>query len=96
MTDYEKKKDAGKDRWDLLPLGGIQLAVRVLTQAVESGKYKSDSWRDVEVERYYSACMRHLADWRNGQDTDKDSGLPTLAHVLCNVIFMIELTGGDE
>ena len=33
---------------------------------------------------------RHLVDFEEGVDFDEESGLPMLAHIACNVAFLIE------
>ncbi len=85
------KDDTDKDRWDLLPLGPIRWVVRVLMFG--SRRYGDWDWVELEKpkERYYSACMRHLSAWYEGEKTDKDSGLPHLAHAICNLVFMLAL-----
>lgn len=85
------KYDDKKDRWDLLPLRAIKQVVKVLTFGAE--KYAPDGWRTVPnpIERYYAAHLRHLTAWREGEEMDSESGLPHLAHALCNLLFIYEL-----
>jgi len=82
------KFDTGKLRWDLLPIECVEDVVKVLTMG--AAKYADNNWQQVENanERYYAALLRHLSQWRKGEVTDQESGLPHLAHVLCNVIFL--------
>lgn len=83
------KKDSGKDRWDLLPIECVEDLVKVLTMG--SKKYADNNWQLVDnaKERYYAALLRHLAAWRKGETVDPESGLNHLAHVMCNVTFLL-------
>jgi len=89
-SDQSVKADAGKARWGLVPWAAVKLLADVVTFGAT--KYGDGSWRRVEVERYHDALHRHLHAWRCGEQNDPDSGLPHLAHALCNVAFMLELT----
>lgn len=91
--DQERKFDAGKLRYDLIPPKAIKALAEVLTYG--ANKYADNSWKQVKPfnDRYYAALMRHLMAWREGELKDSESGLPHLAHALCNVMFL--LVGGD-
>ena len=80
-----------KERWDLLPIDCIEDVVKILTFGSE--KYGPNNWMDVEDanNRYYAALMRHLAANRKGELIDEESGLPHLAHAMCNVVFLLWL-----
>ena len=93
------KFDGGKPRWDLLPLESVEEIVKVLTFGAQ--KYADDNWQQVpgKERRYFAAALRHLKDWQAGNKIDKDSGLPTLAHAACCLIFLIwndQQKGQDE
>jgi hypothetical protein len=53
-------------------------------------KYSPDNWKSVPdgKRRYYSAALRHLAAWREGEKLDPETGLPHLSHALCCLLFM--------
>jgi hypothetical protein len=40
--------------------------------------------------RCYNSCMRHLLAFWRGEEMDPESGLPHLAHAICNIIFLYE------
>lgn len=83
------KDDLDKLRWDLLPMDVIEDVVKVLTYGAK--KYSDDNWKliDNPINRYYSAMMRHLIDWKvYNEQNDKESGLPHLAHALCCLVFI--------
>lgn len=82
------KHDRDKPRWELLPFKETEQIVDVLTHGAK--KYAPDNWKNVVTQgerRYFAACMRHLAAWRQGQSLDPESGLPHLAHAICSLFF---------
>lgn len=84
-----KKYDREKPRWDLLPLRILTPVVEVLTFG--ASKYGPNNWQNlVDFEaRYTAALCRHLAAWQSGERLDPESGLPHLAHMICNLIFLL-------
>ena len=70
------KHDDGKDPWHLLPLTEVKEVVKVL--AFGAKKYGPNNWQylDEPRERYFSAMMRHMIAWREGEWLDRESGLP--------------------
>lgn len=83
------KYDIEKLRWDLLPIECVEDIVKILTFGAK--KYAPNNWQVVEnaEERYYAALLRHLSAWRQGEKVDPESGLSHLAHILCNVTFLL-------
>jgi Domain of unknown function (DUF5664) len=84
-----KKYDGDKTRWDLLPIESMESVVKVLTMGAT--KYGDNNWQLVDNarERYYAAAMRHLVEWRKGNKIDNESGESHLAHVMCNMVFLM-------
>lgn len=95
VADGATKYDAGKARWDLLPFDAVAGIVDVLTYGAT--KYAPEGWRKVPDARarYTAALLRHLAAWRGGERLDPESGLPHLAHVACNAVFLLWFDGRD-
>jgi hypothetical protein len=87
------KHDSGKQRWDLLPWRVVSEVVNVLTYGAR--KYGADNWKNVgdARNRYFSAAMRHLTAWREGERNDPESGHHHLAHAMCCLIFLLWLDG---
>lgn len=83
------KYDEAKLRWDLLDLALVEEVVKILTFG--ANKYGPNNWQKVEnaEERYYAALMRHLTEYRKGNNIDEESGLSHLSHLLCNAIFLL-------
>jgi len=83
------KFDKDKAQWWLLPWKPIIAIVEILQLGAE--KYAAYNWQNVKdfKNRYYSALMRHLTAWWDGETMDPESGKHHLAHVGCNVIFLL-------
>ena len=96
VEETGKKYDTGKLRWDLLPLSLIEQTVNVLTFGAQ--KYGAWNCKDVPnaEDRYFAALMRHIVAWKKGEKLDVESGLPHLAHAVCNLIFLSEITDGRK
>ena len=90
MADQKAKTDAGKPDIYLVPPELFEAVAKIRMYGNE--KYHDpDNWQTVEIERYYSAAMRHLLAWRKGEDRDEESGYSHLWHAACNLAFMIAL-----
>lgn len=83
------KYDGGKTRYDLLPHGPLDTLARVYTFG--AGKYADHNWRKgLAFSRVFGAVMRHMwAFWR-GEDIDKESGLPHVAHAAWGCFSLLE------
>lgn len=94
MKPTKYKDDKGKPRLDLVPPSIIEAVGQVRTYGIK--KYgENDGWKKVEKKRYKAAMMRHLCEYlRDENAVDKESGLPHLWHIACNVAFLCELQGG--
>lgn len=89
------KKDDGKQRWDLLPFKAVGEVVKVLTFGCR--KYSDWNWTHVPNarERYFAAGQRHFVAWWGGEKLDPETGLSTLAHAICCLLFLLALEIGD-
>jgi len=83
-----QKHDQGKLRYDLIEPAFLRDLAAVLTMGAE--KYEEDGWKHVPnlERRYAAALMRHFEAIRSGQEVDEESGLPHIAHVACNAMFL--------
>ncbi|NLZ46197.1 MAG: hypothetical protein GX896_05845 [Clostridiales bacterium] len=88
MEHQKAKIDEGKPRLSLVPTAIIPAIASV--REFGNKKYKDpDSWQTVDPKRYIDALLRHtvkLVDEPLGKD--KESGLPHLWHMACNVAFL--------
>jgi len=83
------KFDGDKPRADLMSGPALLGLSRILGHGAE--KYAADNWRKgMAWRRLIGAALRHLLDFADGQDLDEDSGLPTIDHVACCVMFLSE------
>lgn len=78
---------------DKLPLDLITPEMMTaLGEALKFGaaKYAPRNWeKGAEWSRYYSALQRHLWAFWSGVETDEESGLPTLSHAACCLMFLL-------
>ena len=81
------KFDEDKLRWDLLPYDAVEKIMEIITHGAK--KYTPENWKKVNIDRFFAAGMRHLIAWKKGEEFDKDSGFTHLAHVGCNILFMM-------
>lgn len=91
QADQSAKTDAGKIRPTLVPPALIE-AVAAVREYGCSKYHDPDNWRRVEPQRYWEATLRHaLAAWDNYEAIDDESGLPHLAHMACNIAFILQI-----
>lgn len=89
-TDNETggQKGAKPEEFALLPAEALEEISKVYAHGAE--KYEANNWRKGYPWSWsFSALMRHLwAFWR-GEDIDKDSGLPHLAHAGFHIMSLL-------
>ena len=87
---------AQKPKWHLFaPLWTpLEMVVRVLENGEK--KYSRENWKTMTddnggppIEFYSNAMQRHLKEHWEGKLFDKDSGLPVLAHAICDAFFVL-------
>ena len=92
------KHDGGKAPWHLFPFSAAEEIVKVLDFGAK--KYAPDNWNKVDQaeDRYFSAAIRHLGAWKEGEKNDPESGLSHLAHAGCCIVFLLwlEIRNDDE
>lgn len=87
---FAVRDDADKRDWSLMPWEAVEEINKVLEFGAK--KYSSQNWRNgsgFSWTRVLSSLMRHTFAWARGEDLDKESGLSHLAHMGCNVLFLI-------
>lgn len=91
MNNQDIKADAGKPQLTLVPRQILFDIARVREYGLK--KYgKSESWKQVEIDRYRDATFRHFMAYLDSpQGVDEESGLPHLSHLACNIAFLCEL-----
>ena len=89
-----RKDDQGKDPWHLAPWDAFRAIVKVLQFG--AGKYAPRNWENgMAWSRPYSALIRHLTSWWEGEKADPETGYSHLWHAGCCIVFLIafELRG---
>lgn len=88
------KHDEGKPRMDLVPHLAFKEVAKVM--GFGSAKYDSYDWRKgLEYGRLYGAALRHMNAFWDGEDLDKESGLPHLAHATCCLMMLYETSASE-
>jgi hypothetical protein len=81
------KNDKDKLDWSLIPSWDtLEKVIEVLQYGAK--KYSREGWKAVEHQRYVTALVRHTVAYAKGERTDPEDGLPTLAHIICNAMFL--------
>lgn len=94
LTAAGVKYDGGKDPWHLAPWDAFKAIVKVMDFGAK--KYAARNWeKGMDWSRLYSATLRHLTAWWEGEKADADTGYSHLWHAGCCVVFLIayELRG---
>ena len=83
------KQDDTKNRLALIPHKALWELGEVMTAGAK--KYGPHNWRKgFKYTRLYSAALRHMIQWLNGDSADPETGLNHLAHACCNLMMIIE------
>jgi hypothetical protein len=81
-------ESAAKPRLELVPYDCIEEIAEVLTYG--ANKYEANNWtRGARWGRYFAALLRHAFAWWRGEDKDPETGFSHLAHVGCNLVFLM-------
>ncbi len=91
--------NAGKVDFSLIPLCTMEDEARVWEYGKK--KYAAFNWTKGMAWSVPFAClMRHMAAWQRGEECDDESGLPHLAHAMCNLrmltLYAKNYTEGDD
>ena len=88
-NDQSAKADKGKLELSLVNPELVKAVAGVRMYGTE--KYgDSENWRKVEPKRYVDALYRHLLAYIEGNEVDEESGLSHLAHMACNLSFLLD------
>jgi hypothetical protein len=87
----DPKGAAGALKAPMWLLPPVALQETAWVHGLGSKKYRPYNWRETGVcaSTYISAIMRHLDQWRDGEDIDKESGRSHIAHIAasCNILM---------
>lgn len=88
VFDKALRYNEGKAQIHMVPKELIEEVAKVLMFGAT--KYAKDNWKKgLSYEGCYDSCMRHLLAFNSGEEFDKESNLPHLAHAACNIAFML-------
>ena len=74
----------GKPDFSLIPLCTMADEARVWAYGKQ--KYAAWNWaKGMDWSIPYACAIRHLSAWQRGEEIDAESGLPHLAHAMCNL-----------
>jgi hypothetical protein len=77
----------GKAEFSLIPMTALEDCARVFMYGRD--KYAAWNWaKGMDWLIPYDCMMRHMEAWQRGETKDPESGLPHLAHALCNLIML--------
>ena len=80
--------DTGKLRLDLLPPEWEEALAQVMTHGVK--KYAERNWElGMDWSKVYGPLRRHVLAWLKGEELDRESGLPHMAHVAWNALALM-------
>ncbi|MES2348466.1 MAG: dATP/dGTP diphosphohydrolase domain-containing protein [Pseudomonadota bacterium] len=91
--------NAGKIDFSLIPLCTMEDEARVW--AYGKAKYAAWNWaKGMDWSVPFACMMRHMAAWQRGEENDPESGLPHLAHAMCNLrmltLYAEKFPEGDD
>jgi len=83
------KFDDTKNRLDLIPVEALEQVGAIYSYGAK--KYADHNWRSgLKFSRLYGAALRHLFAFWRGEDKDKESGLPHLAHATFGLLGLLQ------
>ena len=88
------KSDKGKLPISLVPMTIIK-DIAAIRKYGEEKYHAPNNWVLVDKQRYVDAMWRHLIAYQEGEEYDKESGLPHLWHAACNMAFILEMESPD-
>jgi len=88
-----QRHNAGKPPLELIPLHLLEETAKVfaiVSKERGGGKYPLWNWLNgMPWLVPAGALLRHLSRWSQGEDTDEETGLRHSAHMLANVLIII-------
>src|SRR2546422_2674083 len=84
--------DDGKPKIWYVPGSAISAMARVFEfGAKKYHAYNYKTGKGLDLNRVYDSAFRHLIAWNDGEDNDRESGLPHLHHAITNIAMLIDL-----
>ena len=91
-TGVKHDKDPNeKPKITLIPLKALWEVAKVMTFGAQ--KYGRFNWKGgIDYSRLADAACRHIIQFMEGEDNDKEFGLSHLAHAACSILMLLEET----
>ena len=91
-TGVKHDKDPNeKPKITLVPLKALWEVAKVMTFGAQ--KYGRFNWKGgIDYSRLADAACRHIIQFMEGEDNDKEFGLSHLAHAACGILMLLEET----
>lgn len=95
MNEVGQKFDQGKPMMGAIPPRAELAVARVLTFGAK--KYSRGNWAHVDDAdtRYMDAALRHINAHRRGEHVDSETGESHLAHAICCLMFMLDMSEAE-
>ena len=78
----------GKPDFSLIPLWTLEDEAKVWMYG--KNKYAAWNWaKGMDWSVPLACLLRHLSAWQRGEEIDSESGLPHLAHAMCNLRMLV-------
>lgn len=82
------KHDSGKPDMTMIPFQALEEVAKVMMFGKE--KYGRDNWKaGITTTRLSAAALRHLGQWCDGIDLDKESNENHIAHAAANLLMLL-------
>lgn len=95
MKEQADRFNSGKPDWTLIDFDSLEPMVRVLEFGAK--KYSRDNWKKgLYTTDIVASLMRHIIDYLNGNDLDKESQQEIVGHMMCNIMFLSYMKNKPE
>jgi len=82
-----QRNNQEKVKLSLIDLSALEDCAKVLDFGAK--KYSRDNWqKGLVLTEILDSMLRHIADLRNGEYIDIESGLPHIGHIQANSMFL--------
>jgi hypothetical protein len=83
------KFDNKKPPMELLPFSSLEEVAKVLEAGAIKYKERGNWAKGLQISRLISASIRHIGQYNEGEDYDKETNTLHLANAACNLLFAI-------
>jgi hypothetical protein len=85
--DRADRKNDGKPQLSYVDLKSLEPCARALEYG--ANKYSRNNWKKGQpASQILDSLMRHISALQDGEEVDAESGLPHIAHIQANAMFL--------